>query len=115
MDEKKLQKSYEILKKILGEEKLESLLNYTSNILNQKLEEEHSLFDERVISGVINKFIVHIGYTLAKGKTIEDFENMCNLIYREFIHFNSIQELYETYKEYIELVKEYYTNNEEWV
>lgn len=113
MDEKKLQKSYEILKKILREEGLEKLLEHTSNILNEKLGTEHSLFDEVVIGGVINKFIVHIGYSLAKEKTIEDFEEMCNPIYRDFTHFNSIQELYETYKEYIELVREYYTNNEE--
>lgn len=113
MDEKKLQKSYEILKKILREEGLEKLLEHTSNILNEKLAAEHSLFDEVVIGGVINKFIVHIGYSLSKEKTIEDFEKMCNPIYRDFIHFNSIQEFYDTYKEFIDAVKIYYTNNEE--
>lgn len=113
MNEEKLKKSDDILKKILGEEKFEELSKFTLNVLDNRIGKDYCEFDGAVIKRLTNKFIVHIGYTLAENKTIEDFENMCSPIYKVFIYFNSIQEFYDTYKEFIDAVKIYYTNNEE--
>ena len=113
MNEEKLKKSDDILKKILGEERFKELSDFTLNVLDNRIGKKYCEFDGAVIKRLTNKFIVHIGYTLAQNKTIEDFENMCSPIYKVFIYFNSIQEFYDTYKEYIDDVKLYYKNDNE--
>lgn len=111
MNEEELKKSNEILKRILKDSSFKKLSSLTSKNIYERGGKEYSNFDKSVVTNLINKFIIHIGYCLSNGITISDFEKMCNPIYKEFIQYDSIQELYDEYREFIEVIRVYYTNN----
>ena len=112
MDDEELKKSEEILKNVLGIKKYQDLTAFTFGILEKSLGNKYNLIEKIIVGNVINEFIIQIGYFLYEGKTLVDFDKMCNPTYKVFIHFVSIKEFYLTYKEYIDMVKEFYTTKE---
>lgn len=96
-----------ILKKILGKEKFRELLEFVPDVLDERLGEDHSPIEGILITKLLNKFILHLGIMIAGGKTIEDYEKILNPEYKKVIPFESAEDIYNVFKEYVDLVANY--------
>lgn len=99
--------SDKILKSILGRDVYKELIEYIPVVLDKRIGENHSAIDGIYITRLLEKFILHIGTALARGYTFGQIEEIYNPIYKKIIHFNSINDIYITFKKYIDIVIEF--------
>lgn len=102
-----LKYSDEILRTILGKEMFRELLDYIPDVLDVRIGKNHSPIDGIYITKLLTKFILHIGMAKAHGYSCEQIENFYNPIYKVFIYFYSIQDIYNTFGKYIDVVSDY--------
>lgn len=86
------------------------LINYTIGKIGDN--ENYSILMGVTILNFSNTLILYLGIFLTKNNKLKMFEKMINPNYKNYIVQKSIEEFYETYKEYIEIVKNYISGRE---
>lgn len=103
-----------ILKQILGRKRMAKLLDYITDELDKFLGKEHNVFIGIIFMDYYKEIILKMGLYMGKGYKFSNFSKLLPLMYKSKILYNSLEEFYITYKEYIDIIKEYVKNNYLW-
>lgn len=99
-----------ILKKVYEPKEFLDLLNFLTDRIDEKLGEDHDVVVKILFMNVYKVYIVEIGKRLSKGDNLKTIEKEITDNKMRIIHYNSLKDFYNTYREYIEAVSEYMKN-----